>query len=356
MIKMRDERVQLFLRETGPVLALDIGALTQKVLLARPGWTPESWPRLLLPTPERYVTQRVRELTMLKRGIWFYGGDMGGGFADAVRNHIAAGLPVYSASRAAKSIHDNITLVEQIGVKIAETCPSDCVPVYLADYDPQFWTGVFNFFGLPQPHMVLAAVHDHGDHDNGNREARMKHWQQLLNGEPDPIHWIYETAPDDMSRLKSLQANTGGPVADTVTASILGALCDDIFFERCCRQGVTLIKAGNMHTFAALVYQAKVYGLYEHHTQKRGLKLLLDDLSEFRKRWLPTEKAHASGGQGTAFGKEIPEAGDWEPTYLLGPKRGLLRDHGQCIAPHGDMPHAGCFGLIYGWSRSHAHV
>ena len=58
-----DEIIHRFLRETGPVLCLDIGSGTQDALLARPGLEYENWPRFVLPSPARLVAQRIRELT-----------------------------------------------------------------------------------------------------------------------------------------------------------------------------------------------------------------------------------------------------------------------------------------------------
>ena len=74
-----DETIHHFLRETGPVLCLDIGSGTQDALLARPGLEYENWPRFVLPSPARLVAQRIRELTLLRRGLWLHGGNMGGG-------------------------------------------------------------------------------------------------------------------------------------------------------------------------------------------------------------------------------------------------------------------------------------
>ena len=71
-----DEIVQKFLRGAGPVLCVDIGSGTQDALLARPGLECENWPRFVLPAPARLVAQRIRELTLLKRSIWLYGGNM----------------------------------------------------------------------------------------------------------------------------------------------------------------------------------------------------------------------------------------------------------------------------------------
>lgn len=90
-----DETIHHFLRETGPVLCLDIGSGTQDALLARPGLEYENWPRFVLPSPARMVAQRIRELTLLRRGLWLHGGNMGGGFGQALKEHLAAGLVRY---------------------------------------------------------------------------------------------------------------------------------------------------------------------------------------------------------------------------------------------------------------------
>ena len=94
------------------------------------------------------------------------------------------------------------------------------------------------------------------------------------------------------------------------------------------------------------MYKERVFGLYEHHTGARTLEELLKDLQEFRLAWLPDEVVHGSGGHGTAFAAVPEEAGSFAPTFVLGPRRELLRGHGQFVAPYGDMMLAGCYGLL----------
>ena len=88
-----DEIVQKFLRGAGPVLCVDIGSGTQDALLARPGLECENWPRFVLPAPARLVAQRIRELTLLKRSIWLYGGNMLALAAGRIWPKIPSGLP-----------------------------------------------------------------------------------------------------------------------------------------------------------------------------------------------------------------------------------------------------------------------
>ncbi|WP_297670744.1 DUF1786 domain-containing protein [uncultured Desulfovibrio sp.] len=349
-----DSTVRDFLRDTGPVLCLDIGSGTQDALLARPGLECENWPRFVLPAPARLAAQRIRELTLLRRGIWLYGDNMGGGFTQAVREHLAAGLRVCATAAATRGIHDNEDVVRGLGVEIRSACPEGCVPVHLADYAPDFWVALLRQAGLPLPHMVLAAAQDHGFHPGGNRQARMRAWSELLSSSAEPARWIYAEPPFALTRLIPLHAKTGGPVADTGTSALLGALCDREVMERSFRQGVTIVNVGNGHTVAALVYRGQVRGIYEHHTGMRTREQLLGDLEQFRRSWLPAEEVQATGGHGTAFGPYCEEAGGYAPTYITGPRRTLLEGQGRFLAPHGDMMLAGCFGLLWGWAHARA--
>lgn len=348
-----DERTYLFLEATGPVLCIDIGSHVQNAVLARPGISIENWPSFCFPSPAQMIAQRIREMTILKRGIWLYGNEMGGGFGIALREHIAAELPTAMTMKAAMSIHDNLETVKGMGIQISEICPKNCVPIFLSDYEPAFWSSILNISCLPLPHMIIAAARDHGNFMDGNRQARMKTWQNLLSINPDPVNWIYADVPESMHRLKALQAQTGGPVADSTVCAILGILCDENIMNRSYKEGITIINMGNSHTLAALIYQGKVVGIYEHHTDTRELSLLLEDLRQFRNRWLTQEHVHQSGGNGVTYARHDEAAGDYSPTFIIGPKRNLLLDDGKFIAPYGNMTNSGCYGLLFGWAKGH---
>lgn len=349
-----DAPIQEFLRRSGPVLCVDIGSGTQDALLARPGLEPHNWPRFVLPSPARMVAQRIRELTLLKRHVWLYGGNMGGGFGQAVREHIAAGLKISATVAASRALHDREDVVCGMGVELAEDCPAGYVPLFLTDYSPEFWASLLRHAGLPQPHLTLAAAQDHGEHGQGNRAGRMRIWQELLQKSASPEAWIHEAVPPLLTRLRALREKTGGPVADTGVSVLLGALSEPEVMERSFREGITIVNVGNGHTVAALVYKGIVRGVYEHHTGMRSLPEILSDLEQFRKTWLPAEEVQASGGHGTAFGPYCEEAGGYVPTFILGPRRDMLAGQGKFLSPHGDMMQAGSFGLLWGWARRQA--
>ncbi len=335
-----------FLEETGPTLVLDIGSGTQDVLLASAHTTPENWPQFILPSPARLVSQKIQHFTQQKTAIWLYGYNMGGGFFRALQAHLQAGLRVYCTTEAATAIHDSIEHVQAQGIEICDIAPQGAVPIYLADYAPSQWENTLRHWGLPLPHKVVAAAQDHGIFIEGNRLGRMQSWRSMLEKDNTPEHWLYTQVPKQLTRLATLQKCTGGLVADTGTAAILGALSVPEVRARAQREGVTLINVGNSHILAMLVYAGKVLGIFEHHTGQQSLQEYLHDLQEFRMGWLPDEQVRASGGHGVAFGQRIEEAGAFTPTFILGPQREFLRGHGQFLAPYGQMMLAGCFGLL----------
>ena len=103
--------------------------------------------------------------------------------------------------------------------------------------------------------------------------------------------------------------------------------------KRSWREGITIINVGNSHTVAALVYQGQVRGIYEHHTGMRTLQEYLADLEQFRRSWLPCEEVLAQGGTVRRLALTVREAGGYEPTYILGPKREFFAGTGTVPGP-----------------------
>lgn len=345
--------VQNLVEKTGSVLALDIGSGTVDALLALPGQRPENWPKFVLPSPARRIGARIREHTRAGRSVWLHGATMGGGFADAVREQHSAGLTPAASAAASASLHDDPAQVAAMGVRLTEHCPAGHAAVHLADYEASFWKALLDMCGLPAPTLVLAAAQDHGRHaDVGNREGRFRLWEQLLlTSHGDPARWLFTAPPAAYTRLHSLHGCTGGPVADTAAAAVLGALAVPEIARRSQRQGVTVVNAGNSHTVAFLVYRERVFGVYEHHTALLNTERLLADLKDFRLGWLPDEVIRQRGGHGCLFLPPLPpEAEGFMPTFTLGPQRDILQGHAQFVAPYGDMMVAGCHGLLFGLS------
>lgn len=347
-----------FVDTHGPILLLDIGSGTQDVLFALPKTEPENWPKFILSAPARHVATRVRELTAANAPIWLCGSNMGGGFAPAISEHIKAGLAVAASPLAASALHDKAEFVRAMGVSIVDACPPYHTPVFLSDFDPGFWNAFLSAAHLSQPRLIAAAAQDHGTHtDVGNREGRFRLWRNWLpQSQGDPLTLLHPPL-SVCTRLTALQnAIGGGTVADTGAAAILGALSMPEVAERSNREGIVVVNVGNSHTIAFLIWQERVFGVYEHHTGQHSTETLLEDLRQFRLGWLPDEQVRAAGGHGCVFSPLLSESAASEafrPTYILGPRRAMLSGYGQFIAPHGDMMLAGCHGLLHGLAFQH---
>lgn len=335
-------------------LLLDIGSGTQDVLLHVEGLRLENCPKFVLPAPARVVAARIRGLTAAGRAVHLTGTNMGGGFGRAVAKHLEAGLPVSAERSAAYSLGDDLTRLENMGVVLSETCPPGAEPVALADFDPAFWQRFLEAAGLDRPDGIAAAAQDHGFHPGGpgsNRRGRFKLWERLLlehGGRPEAL--IYRTPPAELTRLAALQQSIGGgPVADTGAVAVLGALSEEDIAAETRERGICVVNVGNSHTLAFLIYRGRILGVYEQHTGLIGAEQVWDNLARFRNGGLDFEEVFTAGGHGCLCLDLPREAGDFSPTYVLGPQRDLLKPfHPVFPAPGGDMMLAGCFGLLHG--------
>ena len=345
---MSETLIEQFVNDAGPILVLDIGSGTQDVLLALPKVNPENWPKFVLPSPERRLSKAIAKATNARENIFLFGENMGGGFSQALRKHLAQGFKVFATKEAALAIHDDLERVKALGVEICSRAPKDAWPLHLTDYAPDAWRTFLQSLGLPNPRIVLTSAQDHGFSKLGNRKFRMQIWQDLLEADPNPANWITQNPRPELTRLATLQRAHAGFVADTGISALLAFLADPNILDRSYQLGLTLLNVGNTHTLAALVYQGKVCALYEHHTVLLTPEILAHDLEEFRLGWLPAEQVQLASGHGTVYGLRPEEAEGFAPTYITGPLRKPYLHLGQAVNPAGDMMVAGCFGLLWG--------
>ena len=335
-------------------LFLDIGSGTQDVLLHRPETALENCPKFVLPAPAKAVAAKLKALTAAGRHIWLHGRNMGGGFGRALNEHLKAGLRAAATRNAAFSLGDDLTRIEKMGVVLSEDCPPDHAPLELTDFDPAFWKRLLDAAGLAWPDRIVAAAQDHGFHPGGpgsNRRGRFRFWERLLlesHGKPEDL--VFATPPSEMTRLIDLQASIGGGfVADTGAAAVLGALFEEDIRALAQTRGIRVVNVGNGHTVAFLLFQDRILSVYEHHTGLLEAPALWDQLERFRQKTLGFEEVFDSGGHGCLCLDLPAEAGDFSPTYVLGPQRHLLAPYAVNFpAPGGDMMLAGCFGLLHG--------
>ncbi|MFR0875986.1 MAG: DUF1786 family protein [Bilophila wadsworthia] len=214
------DAVARLLAAAGPILSLDIGSGTQDVLLALPGERAENWPRFVLPSPALGIADRIRRHTAAGRPVWLYGHNMGGGFAVAVQEQVAAGLAPAASPDAALALHDNPERVKAQGAH-TPSCPrirrrsaGRLSPV--SGTAPQRRRALSPPSSLP-PHGSRAPPRRH-------RVGRFNLWRALLTETQGDPPLAVRHAPAPCTRLNALQQCTGRPVADAATAAVLGAL------------------------------------------------------------------------------------------------------------------------------------
>jgi len=335
------------------ILCLDIGSGTQDVLYYDPDQDLENCPKFVLPSPARRVASRIRALTRAGRDVYLYGQNMGGGFHGALTDHLEQGLKVAAHPEAALALADDLDRVRDQGISVVEDCPRGAAPVHLTDYDPGFWEGLLSQAGLDYPDQVMAAVQDHGYHPRtSNRRGRFVMWESLLESSQGALDaLLFESVPEAMTRLRTLQGCTGGGlVADTGSAALLGALFDPQVARSSHEQGLCVVNVGNSHTIGFLVFQDRIQGIFEHHTGLLTPESLWRTLERFRAGKLGNDEVFEARGHGCTI-QDIPvQAGGYPLVAALGPKRSMLRGYAvNFVAPGGDMMLAGCFGLLKGW-------
>ncbi|MDD3313066.1 DUF1786 domain-containing protein [Pseudodesulfovibrio sp.] len=333
-------------------LCLDIGSGTQDVLYHYPDREIENCPKFVLPSPALRIGKRIAALREQGRNIWLHGRNMGGGVTRFVRANQKAGLAVAATRSAAFTMADDLSALELTGIPLVEECPAGYEPVRLTDFDETWWRTLLAAADLPWPDRIAACAQDHGFHPGqSNRMGRFKLWRAFLaegGGRPESL--VYDTPPAMLTRLTDLQDEIGGgPVADTGAAAVLGALYVDEIAAHGRETGITLVNIGNSHLIAFLLYKDRIHGVYEQHTGCVDGAKLWADLAKFRCGCLSFEQVFEDKGHG-CLTLGLPDgAAGFAPTYVIGPRRGMLEGYDVSFpAPGGDMMLAGCFGLLKG--------
>lgn len=331
------------------LLAMDIGGGTQDILLWDPAETVENAVKLVLPSPTRIVARRVQLLTQAGRDIFLTGRLMGGGAVSrAVRRHLQAGLQVYAQPGPARTLHDNLAKLEAWGIRLVEVPPPETVSVSLGDIDLAALGRALAEFAVELPEHFAVAVQDHGfSPDASNRRHRFQHWEQFLAQGGELWRLAYRRPPADLTRMVAIQeVLPGALVMDTCAAGVWGALLDPQVHEHQ-EKGLVVVNIGNEHTFAVLVRQGIVWGVFEHHTGLLTAEKLAKYIRRFQAGELTNAEVFDDLGHGCCLRADYAEAGPFATLVLTGPQRRLGAALPAILAaPFGDMMLTGCFGLL----------
>lgn len=343
---------------TNRLLAIDIGGGTQDILLWDSGETVENSVKLVLPSPTRIVARRLQKLTAAGKDIFLTGRLMGGGaVSQAVRQHLKQGLRVFAQAGPARTLHDNLEKLHQYGISIVEEQPPGTTPVVLGDVDPGALQHTLAEFEVDLPEHYAVAVQDHGfSPEASNRRHRFQRWENFLAQGGELGRLAYRHPPADLTRMAAVQEVwPEALLMDTCAAGVLGALLDDQVQEYR-REGLIVVNIGNEHTFAVLVQEKTVWGVFEHHTGLLTPEKLAAHLHGFQAGRLSNVEVFDDFGHGCVIRADYPVSRPFQTMVLTGPQRRLgSKLRAIQAAPFGDMMLTGCFGLVAaaGYLASH---
>ena len=220
------------------ILAIDIGAGTQDILLYHPHREEENNPQLVIPSPSRVWGSRLERLT---DDLFIYGDTIGGGrIGSVLKNHIEKGYQVSMTEAAAHTIRDDLDQVREVGVEVVEKRPADFSGegVELQEVDIPFVLGILRAFDEGQAIVLIAlSVQDHGTAPAGesDRIFRFSRFRDALEGGKGIAGLAYlseEIPPYYLRMLSAAQRAKEGSeapimVMDTALSAIMGAMGDD---------------------------------------------------------------------------------------------------------------------------------
>jgi len=330
------------------LLAVDIGRGTQDVLVYDPGRPVENSVKMVLPAPTVVVGERIREAAARGEGVFLDGFTMGGGGSvRAVSEHLRRGLPVFATEQAALTIHDNLEKVQALGIQVVPRQPPGTTLVRTSDYLEAELRTALGAFGVSYPGSLAFAVQDHGfSPGESNRIHRFRVLEQVLGEGGWQVRALARDPPlPTMTRMAALRSQAPGAlVIDTGVAAVLGVLCDPWVRGRA-GEGITLVNAGNAHTFCVNLQGEEVCGLFEHHTASLDRDRLAALIGRLRDGSLTNEEVFREGGHGARVHRPLPA----RYLAITGPNRMRLLPDAYQAAPFGDMMLTGCFGLVRAW-------
>ncbi len=339
------------LQKIDRLLAIDVGAGTQDILLYEADKPIENCVKLVLPSMTSIVAGRIEEATIQGKDLFLTGNLMGGGpSVSAIKKHLKEGFRVLATPVAAKTIRDDPQQVRSLGVEIVEQVPSgDFATVRTRDVDLSALRHALAAFDVQLPEVYAVAVQDHGELIGGgsNRRFRFQHWERFVGAGGNMSDLLYREVPDYLTRMKAVQRDAPGAfMMDTGMAAVWGALRDrQVAAHR--ERGLIVVNVGNQHTIGVLVRGERVWGLFEHHTVLMDTAKLGDHVDRLREAALSNAEVFGDNGHGATIASDYLTLDPFEFVTVTGPNRHMAESLGYYMAaPYGDMMLTGAFGLV----------
>jgi len=347
------------------ILAVDIGTGTQDIVLFDPQLDIENAYKLVLPAPTMIIYRRLQEATRARQAVLLSGVTMGGGPSQwAAEAHARANLPIFATPSAARSFNDDLSAVEEIGIKIvsedeAQNLPANVLRIELRDFDFAAIQAALGAFGVSLDDLaaVAVAVFDHGNAppDISDRQFRFDYLNERIRSTNRLSAFAYLSGeiPSIMTRLQAVADSAAGlpaplVVMDTAPAAVLGATFDH---HTASLPRVIITNIGNFHTLAFRLGASGIEGVFEHHTGLINLPDLENLINALAKGNLKHEDVFNDHGHGALIYTQEPLMLDplMGNLVITGPRRGMMRDsrlNPYFAVPFGDMMIVGCFGLL----------
>jgi uncharacterized protein (DUF1786 family) len=335
------------------ILAIDIGAGTQDILLFDSRKKIENCISLVLPTPSRYFAEKLKTT---EGHVYIRGDTIGGGaLGRVILRHIQKGYRVVMEESAAHSIRNDLDEVRSMGIEVGKKPETDHFQeLEIREVDlPLLENFLSNFGEDSKVDAVAIAVQDHGVAPKGvsDRAFRFENIERMLgrDNRPEMFHFLEDSIPEYYLRMRSavtaVRRSSSAPrapavlVMDTCFSAILGCL-DEVTSPS------IVVNVGNGHTIAALIVARKIEALYEHHTHELTSKKLESDLRLLVKGELSGKKVFEENGHGAVTLKPFP--GEVQ-VVVTGPNRDLFKETSFRFiyaAPGGNTMMTGPMGLV----------
>jgi len=331
------------------ILAVDIGAGTQDILLFDSDKNIENCTSLVLPTPSRVLAGKIRKS---EGNLYLYGDTIGGGsITRAISERLKKGYRVIMDESSAYSIRNDLDEVRSMGIEIGEKPASDHFhELEIREIDLELLGRFLTQYGETFQFDVIAiAVQDHGVAPKtiSDRVFRFQQMEAMLryDNRPESFHFVEGSVPDYFLRMQSavraVRRFSTSPVLvmDTAFSAILGCM-DQV------EKPSLVVNVGNGHTIAALLINGMIEGLYEHHTHRLTTEKLEKHLRLFCRGELSGGEVFEDDGHGVIT--LTPYYGDIM-ARVTGPNRNLFQKTSlnfSYAAPGGNTMMTGPMGLI----------
>jgi uncharacterized protein (DUF1786 family) len=353
------------------VLAVDVGCGTSDILLWDSSIEGENQTHLIVPSATCVVAAEIGEATRRGLPVVLAGPLMGGGpNMEAMKLHVARGLPFLATPSAAASFDDDLRVVAAMGVTVVEDDEiggraagrpglrgprlRDAVWVRSGDLRFADLLRALSLVGADAPLDGCAvAVQDHGLAPAGvsDRVFRFEKITEALgtSGRLDRLFYEQGQIPPHFTRMRAVAGQVDPSLAlvvgDTGPSAVWGAAL------AASATPCLAINFGNGHTLMAVVDQEKIDGLFEHHTSSLDPEKMKSYIRRFAAGALTSAEVFADGGHGV-----LPVSRPFDPTALEIVVTGPLRRRFTTTdlpwieaSLHGDMMLTGCRGLLRGY-------